>query len=455
MRRLLLTICISFSVAFACMAQSNGKKVVTDSNTPLHLLQPQYDTPYDVPNPEDVKSYIDRIKDFIERGTPMELVNKDELKKGIFRLASYEWGVTYQGMIGATKATGDASFKQYSVDRLSFLAKQYPHFKDLLSKGKKIDGQMRQVVDPHALDDAGAVCTAMIKAQLEDSSLSLKPLIENYIDFIMNKEYRLDDNIFARNRPQRNTVWLDDMFMAIPAIVWYGRYTGETKYYDEAITQVHLFVDRMWVEEKQLFRHGWVEEMQIHPSFHWARANGWAILTLTEILDALPENYSGREYILEMYRKHIAGLQSYQSKEGFWHQLLDRNDSYLETSATSIYTYCIAHGINKRWIGGLEFFPTISLAWNAITTRITDEGMVEGTCVGTGMGFDPAFYYYRPQNAYAAHGYGPTILAGAEMYQLLNTFHPRTNDSAVQFYKEDYSKKDALFNVDSDKDILW
>lgn len=455
MKKLIFSICVSFSIVSACIAQNNETKVVNDSNTPLHLLEPHYDTPYNVAKAEDVKAYIDRIKVFIEKNTPMELASKNELKKGTFRLTSYEWGVTYQGMIRAAKATGDASFKKYSVDRMSFIAKLYPRFHELLNKREKIDGQMRQVVDPHALDDAGAMCTAMIKLQMEDESLNLRLLIENYIDFIMNKEYRLSDGTFARNRPQRNTVWLDDMFMAIPAIVWYGRYTNNTKYFDEAISQVHLFADRMWVEDEQLFRHGWVEAMKIHPSFHWARANGWAILTLTEMLDALPEDYSGREFILDMYRKHIAGLQKYQSKTGFWHQLLDCNDSYLETSATSIYTYCIAHGINKGWIGGLEFFPTVSLAWNAIATRITDEGMVEGTCVGTGMGFDPAFYYYRPTNAYAAHGYGPTILAGSEMYLLLKTYYPRLNDSAVQFYKEDFSSKEAIFNVDSDREILW
>ena len=45
---------------------------------------------------------------------------------------------------------------------------------------------------------------------------------------------------------------------------------------------------------------------------------------------------------------------------------------------------------------------------------------------------NPAFYYYRPVNVYAAHGYGPVLWAGAEMIRLLNTQHPQMNDSAVQ-----------------------
>ena len=75
------------------------------------------------------------------------------------------------------------------------------------------------------------------------------------------------------------------------------------------------------------------------------------------------------------------------------------------------------------------------LAWNAVSTKVNDKGQVEGTCVGTGMGFDPAFYYFRPVNNYAAHGYGPALLAGAEMIRLLNNHPYEINDSSVQFVK--------------------
>ena len=72
------------------------------------------------------------------------------------------------------------------------------------------------------------------------------------------------------------------------------------------------------------------------------------------------------------------------------------------------------------------------LAWNAIATKINNKGQVEGTCVGTGMAFDPAFYYYRPVNVFAAHGYGPVLLAGAEIINLLKGHTFQMNDSSIQ-----------------------
>lgn len=257
--------------------------------------------------------------------------------------------------------------------------------------------------------------------------------------------------LFARTRPHWNTLWLDDMFMGIPPVAFYSTIAGKDaqKYQAEAVRQVLQFAERMWVPEKNLFRHGWVEGMSEHPAFHWGRANGWALLTMCEVLDVLPEDYPQRDKIMSLLRSHIRGLAALQSAEGLWHQLLDRNDSYLETSATAIYVYCMAHAINKGWIDAMAYGPVVQLGWNAITTQINAEGQVENTCVGTGMAFDPAFYCYRPVNVYAAHGYGPVIWAGAEMINLMKHQHPKMNDSAIQFYQTEQKTTQPIFHADS------
>jgi len=188
----------------------------------------------------------------------------------------------------------------------------------------------------------------------------------------------------------------------------------------------------MFNREKGVYMHGWVEGMSVHPEFRWARANGWAFMTEVELLEVLPENHLQRAQILELLREHAKGLASYQSGSGFWHQLLDREDSYLETSATAIYTYAFARAINRGWIDAKAYGPATLLAWNALSTKVNEKGQVEGTCVGTGMAFDPMFYYYRPTSPFAAHGYGPTLLASAEVLSMLKNFKFEINDSSVQ-----------------------
>jgi len=420
---------------------------INDVTTPLHALQPGYKVPYGAPAIDNVKQVLKRVYNYLNEVTPAQFVDRRTqvvltnladadtntvIKTGDFRLTGYEWGVTYSGMLLAGEATGDTAYTHYTKERVQFIADALPTFRALYHKFPKASNPLRQPIAPHALDDGGAVCAATIKTLRAGGHTNLRAWIDTFINYISTKEFRLKDGTLARNRPQKNTLWLDDLFMGVPALAQMGKLTGDKKYYEDAVKQVLQFSQRMFNKQQGIYMHGWVEEMTVHPEFHWARANGWALMTMVELLDVLPENYPQRNLIVDQLRAHVKGLASYQSGEGFWHQLLDKPDSYLETSATAIYTYCIARAINKGWIDAKAYAPMCLLAWDAVTTKVTDKGQVEGTCVGTGMAFDPAFYYYRPVNLYAAHGYGPVLLAGAEIINLLKNFVFEINDSSLQ-----------------------
>lgn len=84
--------------------------------------------------------------------------------------------------------------------------------------------------------------------------------------------------------------------------------------------------------------------------------------------------------------------------------------------------------------------------WNAVATQVNAKGQVEGTCVGSGMGFDPAFYAYRPVHVMAAHGYGPVVWAEAEMLRLLQNTHPKMNDSAIHLYPSEQHTDEPIFS---------
>lgn len=427
--------------AFGVCTAINAQK--TDATAPLHLMQPDYPTPYVIPQKENIKVVLDRVYNFLDKNSASKIVDANtkvaitDYKKGnqdiifepgAFRLTSYEWGVTYAGMLLASKATGEKYFADYSNKRIQLIADIAANYDEKNIKDK----DMLKTLHPEALDFAGALCAAFIKAKKEGLKANADPLINNYIDFISNKQFRLKDGTLARNRPQDNTLWLDDMFMSVPALAQMGSYTGDVKYFDDAVKQVNQFSKRMFNEQKGIYMHGWVESMTVHPQFHWARANGWAVMTMVELLEVLPKNHPGYPQVLAQLQKHIAGLVQYQDGTGFWHQLLDRNDSYLETSATAIYAYSIARAINRGYVDKMTYAPAVLLAWNAVATKVNDKGQVEGTCVGTGMGFDPAFYYYRPVNVFAAHGYGPVLLAGAEVILMLNDSQFQINDSSIQ-----------------------
>jgi len=414
--------------------------------------QVNYPMLYGPSSVQDIKAVLDRIHGYLDVASPDRLVDRttnqvitDYSKpnsnattpRSDFQLVGYEWGVTYAGMLLAAEATGDHRFADYAAKRFKLMADIIPMFRaqaadtppapsgpSLTPGGRSGFGRgnpVRALLAPRALDDAGSMCAALIKAQRAGViGNELRPQIDTLIDWISNKQFRLADGTLARNRPLANSIWLDDLFMGVPALAQMGKLTGDGKYYDDAVKQILQISERMFVKEKGLFMHGWVQEMDAHPALHWGRANGWAILTMVEVLDVLPEDHPGRAKVLELYRAHVRGLTACQSADGLWHQLLDRPDTYLETSASAIFVYAIAHGINRGWIGAPAHGPMVFNGWNAVAKKVNDKGQVEGTCVGTDMGFEPTFYSYRPTSVFAAHGYGPVLLAGAEMITFRN-----------------------------------
>ena len=407
-------------------------------------IPPAYPVPYAPASIAEIAEVLDRVHGYLAAVTPPKLVDRTTQEeivdrtqpltnavpaRGDFQVVSYEWGVTYSGMLLAAEVTGDAKYRDYVADRFKFIAEVAPLFAASVADLPRapVAGRMpeawrtpfRSVNAPRSLDDSGAMAAAMIKAARGGLyAEALRPFIDRYLNWISKAQYRLPDGTLARHRPLEDSLWLDDLYMSVPALAQMGALTGERSYFDDAVKQIVQFSERMFVGEKGLYMHGWIDGMEPHPVFHWGRANGWAILAMTELLDVLPKDHPGREKVLALYRAHVRGIAATQGGAGLWHQLMDRNDSYLETSASAIFTYCIARGVNQGWLDARAYVPVVSLGWNAVTKQVNAKGQVENVCVGTGMGFDPAFYYYRPVSMYAAHGYGPVLLAGAEMIAL-------------------------------------
>jgi rhamnogalacturonyl hydrolase YesR len=403
-------------------------------------LAPAYPVAYELATVEQIKAVLDRVHAYLVTASPVRIVDRDtkqpvadlahlpphpSLARTDFLLTSYEWGVTYAGMLHAAATTGDPRYRAYVDERYAAISTLAAHLRAQPAPATAGTAPrdrilaLRGVLHPQTLDDSGAMAAAMIKAARAGIRPDqLRPWIDNYLAWIRTGQFRFADGTLARNRPMPGSLWLDDLYMSVPALAQMGALTGDTACLDDAVKQILQFSSRMFVAERGLYRHGWIAGMEPHPTFHWGRANGWAVVAMAELLEVLPENHPGRAAVLAQYRAHVAGIAAVQDSSGLWHQLLDRPDTYLETSASAMFVYAIARGINRGWLDAKAYGPMVSIAWNAVAAKVNATGQVEGTCVGTGMGFDPMFYAYRPTSPLAAHGYGPVLLAGAEMIAL-------------------------------------
>jgi len=432
----------TFSVAIAallltCSAQAGENFRNRDNPDPKDEGEGVYPVPYQLPTAAEVTAQLQRVHGYLNASLPTRVVDTEtglpvsdfanpiatatvERSASDFNLLAYEMGVVYSGMLKAAAVTGDVRFNEFTRQRFQFIADRLPYFRAQEEKfhlGRR--NAFRGVLEPLALDDCGAMCAALIRARLAKIGPDLKPVIDTWSEYIAHGQFRLADGTLARQRPQAQSLWSDDFYMSVPALAEMGRLTGDIKWFDDAVKNALQMSTRLFDRSQGLYTHGWNANNPDAPHFYWGRANGWAVLALSDLLDLLPKDHPGYEAVMAQLLALLRGVAQQQSGSGLWHQMLDRNDSYLETSASAMFVYGFAHAINQGWISPTTYGSIAQAGWAGLTTQIKDNGQVDGTCVGTTFASDEVYYYARPASVRALHGYGPVLLAGAEMIQLL------------------------------------
>ncbi|MFL6675223.1 MAG: glycoside hydrolase family 105 protein [Massilia sp.] len=396
-----------------------------------------YPVPYKKPTVAEITGALHRIRGYLEASTPTRIVRKasgapvtdlgtpvaDAVfapSDGDFGLMVYEMGVVHAGMLKAQEATGDKRFTELTRRHFQFFADTMPYFRAQEDRFHlQRENSFARFLDPRSLDDSGSMCAALMRARHAGVGPDLNGMIATCGNWVSKKQYRLADGTFARQRPQASSLWADDMYMGVPALAELGRMTGQRVYFDDAVKNVLQMSSYLFNPQLGLYTHGWNANNPDAPHFYWARANGWAVLTMCDLLDVLPKDHPGYGKVLDQLRKTLRGIAQFQSGAGLWHQMVDRNDSYLETSASAMFVYGFAHAVNQGWISPATYGSIAQAGWAGLSSRINAKGQVEGTCVGTTFASDQVYYYHRPTSPAALHGYGPTLLAGAEMIKLL------------------------------------
>jgi hypothetical protein len=93
---------------------------------------------------DDIKAVLDRIHGYLETASPDRIVDRNTNETitdysqphpnaitppSTFQLVSYEWGVTYAGMLRASETTGDKRFADYTAKRFKLIADIAPMFR--------------------------------------------------------------------------------------------------------------------------------------------------------------------------------------------------------------------------------------------------------------------------------------------------------------------------------------
>ena len=214
-------------------------------------------------------------------------------------------------------------------------------------------------------------------------------------------------------------LWDDTVYMIGVFLLEMYKATGDEKYLDELVLQITLHRDKLQNKEWGLWVHGWDSDAKSRCTFCgqwgwpdsasgrsaelWGRGNGWVIVTLSDILKAIPENSKHKKtlenYLLEM----IVKLPELQDKAtGHWYQLPIRNTeqkNYIESSCTAMFAYGIMTAVKLGIVSDEKYKTSVDAAYNGLRKHsltnykekyLKTLNVCKGTCIG-----DKDYYFNR------------------------------------------------------------
>ncbi|MBN2534883.1 MAG: glycoside hydrolase family 88 protein [Spirochaetales bacterium] len=324
-------------------------------------------------------------------------------------------GVLNIAMMKLGELLKEPRYTAFPEKNIAFVFDNYHYFEKQYKNERKWYYPFGQFFLMEELDDCGAMGASVIEVYKQDNQDRYRQYIEKTAEHILKKQDRMNDGTLVRTFPQKWTIWADDLYMSISFLSRMGEFTGESRYIDEAVCQVINFHNYLFNHEKGLMSHSWYSDSKQPGVAFWGRANGWTLLAQIELLDRLPESHRDRKVLLTLLKQHILGIARYQNSEGLWRQLLDKTDSYPETSCSAMFTYAITRAINRGFIEP-RYISIAYEGWEGICSRIRPDGKIEGICTGTSVGNDLVYYYRRPAPLNDIHGIGPILLAGTEIF---------------------------------------
>jgi rhamnogalacturonyl hydrolase YesR len=326
-------------------------------------------------------------------------------------------GVLVIAMMRLSDVLNDTGFAGFSRRDIAFTFDNYRYFESRYGGQRKWEYPFAQRFIMEELDDCGAMGAGVIEVYRQDPRQRYRAYIDSATEFILKKQLRLEDRALVRPFPRKWTMWADDLYMSVSLLSRMGELSGDSRCFDDAALQVARFHEHLFDEEKGLMHHCWYSDTRRAGVAFWGRANGWAVLAQVDLLDRLPDGHPKRAVLLALLRKHILGIARYQSGEGLWHQLVDRGDSYLETSCSAMFTYAVACAVNRGYIEP-RYASIARRGWKGVMSRIDVNGEIAGVCAGTGVSDDLVFYERRPTPPNDPHGIGAVLLAGSEVLEL-------------------------------------
>jgi unsaturated rhamnogalacturonyl hydrolase len=209
-------------------------------------------------------------------------------------------------------------------------------------------------------------------------------------------------------------IWIDAAFAVSPFLLFAGVAFQDERCITEAIDQALKPVALLRNPANGLVHQarGFSSKPGAISEDHWSRGNGWALLALTELVDALPATHPRRAEVEQVFRDLLEACLRVQDSAGLWHHELTLPTSFVETSGSGLILYALGTAL-KRGIVAAHHRAAFDRGLAEYRRYIGGDGSVLNTCEGClspGDGSIAAYLTKQPVTN-DPHAFGPVIFS--------------------------------------------
>lgn len=330
------------------------------------------------------------------------------------------WSVPLEGMMALYDATGNQTYLNFARDNI----RAYDESKRLNFFSSIGFSLYLRTKDPKDMGPFVARARTERKNVLRafDGAVSL---YQDEFAVIRQEAFEKDEAVVMNNGEgggdihlsrELSPIWLDHLSEYTTRMARTGWMTGEKDFYQESLRQFILFAAALRDPESGLWGHGrgWYGTARDVIDVKFGRAQAWLLRGFGDTLPYLPPDSPEFKQVHAMMLDLANALLRYQDKDGFWHQVADRPDSFQETSSTGLISYYLARAIRGEYLPRERFEAASRKAFAALSKyRISSDGIVHGGAMATAPLKSLEQYMSRPTPVQDPHAVGAVMMAAA------------------------------------------
>lgn len=238
------------------------------------------------------------------------------------------------------------------------------------------NGRIAQIAYDDSITDTCStgegLCYMAEHAQGEEQQL-YQTALDQLVQWALEKAPRSEAGIIYHLFSTKE-YWVDSVYMLPPFLAAAG-------YPQEALKQIWGYIDALYDKEYGLMRHRWnVEEKTFTNEKFWGTGNGWTLAGTARLIDLLPEEMKEeRERLICFNRDLLDRVLDCRTSEGWFHNVLNEEESFKEVNLSQMTAYTICRGIRSGWLNK-EYLAVAGQLREAALQEVDKDGYVHHVC---------------------------------------------------------------------------